>query len=108
MRPAQPLANVSSIPQASGSGTLEENPNDHKITTSDFRYQEDVDEFEISLADLHRGPRIGHGSFGVVYRGTWLETDVAIKELIVQNLYEDSDLQEVLLSTILFNIVMHF
>ncbi|KAL6049247.1 Tyrosine-protein kinase abl1 [Balamuthia mandrillaris] len=43
--------------------------------------------FAIRFKDLEFGEQIGQGSFGVVYRGTWRLTDVAIKML--NNLTEE-------------------
>ncbi len=33
------------------------------------------------------GPRIGVGSFGEVYRGSWRHTDVAVKRLLDQEVH---------------------
>lgn len=41
-----------------------------------------TDDWEISEGEVHRGPRIGSGSYGTVYRGTW-HGAVAIKTLNV-------------------------
>ena len=30
-----------------------------------------TDDWEIPEGEVHRGPRIGSGSYGTVYRGTW-------------------------------------
>ena len=42
------------------------------------------DEWEIAPEELLLGPRIGVGSFGEVYRGSWRHTDVAVKRLLEQ------------------------
>ena len=44
------------------------------------------DEWEIEADELELGPRIGIGSFGEVYRGTWRHTDVAVKKFLEQDL----------------------
>ena len=46
----------------------------------------EVDEWEIPADEIELGPRIGIGSFGEVYRGTWRLTDVAVKRLLEQDL----------------------
>jgi len=70
---AEPLAGTTLIaPEESGStGSLE-------VAVPD--------EWEIKPDDLMLGPRIGIGSFGEVFRGTWRYTDVAVKKLIDQEL----------------------
>lgn len=42
------------------------------------------DEWEIAAEEVLMGPRIGIGSFGEVYRGSWRHTDVAVKRLLEQ------------------------
>ena len=42
------------------------------------------DVWEIAPEELLLGPRIGVGSFGEVYRGSWRHTDVAVKRLLEQ------------------------
>ena len=46
--------------------------------------EEAEDEWEIAPEELLLGPRIGVGSFGEVYRGSWRHTDVAVKRLLEQ------------------------
>lgn len=43
-------------------------------------------DFEIDPSELTFGQRIGIGSYGEVYKGTWHGTDVAIKRFLEQNL----------------------
>lgn len=43
-------------------------------------------EWEIEADELTLGPRIGIGSFGEVFRGTWRHTDVAVKRFLEQDL----------------------
>ena len=43
-------------------------------------------EWEIEADELELGPRIGIGSFGEVFRGTWRHTDVAVKRFLEQDL----------------------
>ncbi|GAX75441.1 hypothetical protein CEUSTIGMA_g2885.t1 [Chlamydomonas eustigma] len=43
-------------------------------------------DWEINHRELTFGPRIGIGSYGEVYKGTWRGTEVAIKRLLEQNL----------------------
>ncbi|KAG2483816.1 hypothetical protein HYH03_017339 [Edaphochlamys debaryana] len=43
-------------------------------------------ELEIDPGELTFGPRIGIGSYGEVYKGTWRGTEVAIKRFLEQNL----------------------
>jgi len=42
--------------------------------------------WEIPLDELVLGTKLGEGTFGVVYKGTWRGTSVAIKKLKTQNL----------------------
>lgn len=43
--------------------------------------------WEIDWEELElKGDRIGIGSFGEVFRGTWRHTDVAVKKILEQNL----------------------
>ncbi len=37
--------------------------------------------WEVNHADVEKGQKLGEGSYGVVYRGTWRETEVAIKQV---------------------------
>lgn len=46
------------------------------------------DEWEIDASEVLMGPRIGVGSFGEVYRGSWRHTDVAVKRLLEQDVQE--------------------
>lgn len=46
----------------------------------------EVDEWEIPSEEIELGPRVGIGSFGEVYRGTWRLTDVAVKRFLEQDL----------------------
>lgn len=66
---AEPLADISEVPAS-----------DHAADV------EVPDEWEIKPEELKVGPRIGFGSFGEVYRGSWRYTDVAVKKLIDQEL----------------------
>lgn len=66
---AEPLAETSEVPS-------EDAPSDIEVP----------DEWEIRPEELKLGPRIGFGSFGEVYRGSWRYTDVAVKKLIDQEL----------------------
>ena len=43
-------------------------------------------EWEIEADEITLGPRIGIGSFGEVFRGTWRHTDVAVKRFLEQDL----------------------
>lgn len=43
-------------------------------------------EWEIDADEITLGPRIGIGSFGEVFRGTWRHTDVAVKRFLEQDL----------------------
>lgn len=76
---AVPLASVNLIPE-------------HGVGSSDsLRHVEltgaiEPDEWEIDAEELELGPRIGIGSFGEVYRGTWRHTDVAVKKFLEQDL----------------------
>ena len=67
---AEPLAETSKVPSGDGGALAAEAP----------------DEWEIKPEELKLGPRIGFGSFGEVYRGSWRYTDVAVKKLIDQEL----------------------
>ena len=67
---AEPLADTAKVPSSDGSSVSNEVP----------------DEWEIKPEELKLGPRIGFGSFGEVYRGSWRYTDVAVKKLIDQEL----------------------
>ena len=51
--------------------------------------EEAEDEWEIAPEELLLGPRIGVGSFGEVYRGSWRHTDVAVKRLLEQDVSHD-------------------
>ena len=42
--------------------------------------------WEIDPAEITLGPRIGIGSYGEVYKGTWRGTEVAVKRFLEQNL----------------------
>ena len=44
--------------------------------------------FNISEDELTVGPKIGGGSYGAVYTGKWLGTDVAIKQMFISSLPE--------------------
>lgn len=77
--PAYPLATVAHIPNGA-------------LSSSDSLPQVEAtmppvepDEWEIPAEELEFGPRIGIGSFGEVYRGTWRHTDVAIKKFLEQD-----------------------
>ena len=68
--PAKPLSEVLHVASGDCSGGSMEAP----------------DEWEIKPEEIKLGPRIGIGSFGEVYRGTWRYTDVAVKRLLDQEL----------------------
>ena len=40
-----------------------------------------TDDWEIPEGEVHRGPRIGSGSYGTVYRGTWHGMDSIVDGL---------------------------
>jgi serine/threonine protein kinase len=42
----------------------------------------------INHAELTQGQELGRGGFGVVYRGTYRHNDVAIKQLLLENISE--------------------
>lgn len=46
----------------------------------------EAEEWEIAAEEIEMGPRIGIGSFGEVYRGTWRHTDVAVKRFLEQDI----------------------
>ena len=50
--------------------------------------QQQGDEWEIAYEDIELGRRVGIGSFGEVYRGSWQMTDVAVKRLLDQEMSE--------------------
>lgn len=52
-------------------------------------YFQDQDDWEIDADEVFMGPRIGVGSFGEVYRGSWRHTDVAVKRLLDQDVQEN-------------------
>ena len=68
--PAKPLSEVSHVALGDSSASSLDAP----------------DEWEIKPEEIKLGPRIGIGSFGEVYRGTWRYTDVAVKRLLDQEL----------------------
>ncbi len=76
---AKPLASVSLIPEH-GAGSSE------SIRHVELTGAMEPDEWEIEADELELGPRIGIGSFGEVYRGTWRHTDVAVKKFLEQDL----------------------
>ena len=43
-------------------------------------------EWEVEADEITLGPRIGIGSFGEVFKGTWRHTDVAVKRFLEQDL----------------------
>lgn len=43
-------------------------------------------DFQIEESELEIGNRIGVGSFGEVFKGTWRGTDVAIKRFMEQDI----------------------
>jgi len=57
------------------------------LNTDDFRdsqtgfLQFPITDWEISHTEIEKGEEIGSGAFGVVYKGTWRENTVAIKEM---------------------------
>lgn len=76
---AKPLASVSLIPEH-GAGSSE------SLHHVELTGAVEPDEWEIEADELELGPRIGIGSFGEVYRGTWRHTDVAVKKFLEQDL----------------------
>ena len=76
---AKPLESVSLIPEH-GAGSSE------SIRHVELTGAMEPDEWEIEADELELGPRIGIGSFGEVYRGTWRHTDVAVKKFLEQDL----------------------
>ena len=53
---------------------------------SRYRDADTSAEWEIEADELTLGPRIGIGSFGEVFKGTWRHTDVAVKRFLEQDL----------------------
>eukprot|EP00262_Sarcandra_glabra_P015068 TRINITY_DN4568_c0_g2_i1.p1 TRINITY_DN4568_c0_g2~~TRINITY_DN4568_c0_g2_i1.p1 ORF type:complete len:416 (+),score=87.76 TRINITY_DN4568_c0_g2_i1:48-1250(+) len=51
---------------------------------------DDVAEWEISWEEITLGERIGLGSYGEVYRGDWLGTEVAVKKFLDQDITGDA------------------
>ncbi|XP_042511194.1 RAF proto-oncogene serine/threonine-protein kinase isoform X2 [Macadamia integrifolia] len=49
------------------------------LSTNEDKESTSMIDWEINWEDLHLGEEIGQGSFGVVYRGIWNGSDVAIK-----------------------------
>lgn len=49
---------------------------------------------QINPAEIVLGERIGKGSFGQVFRGTWRGTQVAVKKLNMPMLVDDSFVRE--------------
>ncbi|KAK9918746.1 hypothetical protein WJX75_006516 [Coccomyxa subellipsoidea] len=47
---------------------------------------DDAAEWEIEASEIELGPRIGIGSYGEVFRGSWRHTDVAVKRFLEQDL----------------------
>ncbi len=47
---------------------------------------DDAAEWEIDASEIELGPRIGIGSYGEVFRGSWRHTDVAVKRFLEQDL----------------------
>ena len=76
---AKPLASVSLIPEHGASSS-------ESIRHVELTGAMEPDEWEIEADELELGPRIGIGSFGEVYRGTWRHTDVAVKKFLEQDL----------------------
>ena len=76
---AVPLASVNLIPEH-GAGSCE------SLRHVELTGAIEPDEWEIEADELELGPRIGIGSFGEVYRGTWRHTDVAVKKFLEQDL----------------------
>ena len=76
---AVPLASVNLIPEH-GAGSSE------SLRHVELTGAIEPDEWEIDADELELGPRIGIGSFGEVYRGTWRHTDVAVKKFLEQDL----------------------
>lgn len=52
------------------------------LTSFLLQRKDSNDEWEIPSGEITKGPRIGSGSFGTVFKGYW-HGDVAIKELNV-------------------------
>ncbi len=47
-------------------------------------------EFFIDVNDIKLGDKLGGGNFGIVYKGTWNRQEVAVKQLLMRNLSDDS------------------
>lgn len=94
---AVPLASVNLIPEH-GAGSCE------SLRHVEITGAIEPDEWEIEADELELGPRIGIGSFGEVYRGTWRHTDVAVKKFLEQDL--SPQLMQV--STWLCHLYRHF
>ncbi len=46
--------------------------------------------YTVNYQDLKFGKELGKGTFGIVYQGIWRHNDVAIKQLLVNNLSSDA------------------
>jgi hypothetical protein len=61
---------------------LQERPH-HPVAIMDVKPAGD---WEVDPREITLGPRIGIGSYGEVYKGTWRGTEVAVKRFLEQNL----------------------
>lgn len=61
----------------------------------------------VAFSDIVIGERIGRGSFGEVYRGVWLQTDVAVKKLPADILNNQSLVEEFNQEVRLLRSLMH-
>ncbi|KAL9972799.1 hypothetical protein ACROYT_G019175 [Oculina patagonica] len=72
---------ATSVPNGTVMGDAPSSPHKPKKSMQRMRTNS-TDDWEIPEGEVHRGPRIGSGSYGTVYRGTW-HGAVAIKTLNV-------------------------
>ncbi|XP_043718271.1 probable serine/threonine-protein kinase DDB_G0282963 isoform X2 [Telopea speciosissima] len=58
------------------------------LSTNEDKESTSMIDWEINWEDLHLGEEIGQGSFGVVYRGIWNGSDVALKVYFANEYHE--------------------
>lgn len=56
------------------------------VSIHSYAGSDEDDTWEIDPSELQFGPRIGMGSYGEVFRGSWRQTDIAIKRLFDQSI----------------------